>query len=61
VARITRRFVARGPDHSKIARVAPFMPSAAEIAQCKWLTEAEVEVEVEVMYATEYVGGARVW
>src|SRR6478735_9944705 len=31
------------------ATVAPFMPSAAEIAQCKWLTEAEVEV-----YATEY-------
>jgi len=29
--------------------VAPFMPSAAEIAACKWLTEAEVEV-----YATEY-------
>src|SRR5256886_445807 len=27
----------------------PFMPSAAEIAACKWLTEAEVEV-----YATEY-------
>src|SRR6516162_3956737 len=31
------------------ATVAPFMPSAAEIAQCKWLTEAEVDV-----YATEY-------
>jgi len=29
--------------------VAPFMPSAAEIAACKWLTEAEVDV-----YATEY-------
>ena len=29
--------------------VAPFMPSAAEIASCKWLTEAEVGV-----YATEY-------
>jgi pimeloyl-ACP methyl ester carboxylesterase len=29
--------------------VAPFMPTAAEIAACKWLTEAEVEV-----YATEY-------
>ena len=29
--------------------VAPMMPSAAEIAACKWLTEAEVEV-----YATEY-------
>src|SRR5258705_145734 len=29
--------------------VAPMMPSAAEIAACKWLTEPEVEV-----YATEY-------
>src|SRR5204863_7877202 len=29
--------------------VAAFMPSPAEIAACKWLTEAEVEV-----YATEY-------
>jgi len=29
--------------------VAPFMPSAAEIASCKWLTEAEVAV-----YAAEY-------
>src|SRR5262245_8722418 len=29
--------------------VAPFMPSAAEIAACKWLTEDDVEV-----YATEY-------
>ena len=31
------------------ATVAPFMPTAAEIAACQWLTEAEVEV-----YATEY-------
>ena len=29
--------------------VAPFMPSSAEIAACKWLTEADVDV-----YATEY-------
>ncbi|HSU89238.1 MAG TPA: alpha/beta hydrolase, partial [Terriglobia bacterium] len=29
--------------------VAPFMPSPAEIAACKWLSEDEVEV-----YATEY-------
>ena len=36
-------------DKGMAATVAPFMPSAAEIAQCKWLTEAEVEV-----YATEY-------
>jgi pimeloyl-ACP methyl ester carboxylesterase len=31
------------------ATVAPMMPSAAEIAACKWLTEPEVEI-----YATEY-------
>src|SRR5262249_55660917 len=31
------------------ATVAPFMPPADYIANCKWLTEAEVEV-----YATEY-------
>ena len=36
-------------DKGMAATVAPFMPSAAEIAQCKWLTETEVEV-----YATEY-------
>jgi pimeloyl-ACP methyl ester carboxylesterase len=36
-------------DKGMAATVAPFMPSAAEIASCKWLTEAEVEV-----YASEY-------
>jgi pimeloyl-ACP methyl ester carboxylesterase len=36
-------------DKGMAATVAPFMPSAAEIAACKWLSEAEVEV-----YATEY-------
>jgi pimeloyl-ACP methyl ester carboxylesterase len=36
-------------DKGMAATVAPFMPSAAEIAACKWLTEAEVGV-----YATEY-------
>ncbi len=36
-------------DKGMAATVAPMMPSAAEIAACKWLTEAEVEV-----YATEY-------
>ena len=36
-------------DKGMAATVAPFMPSAAEIAACKWLTEAEVDV-----YATEY-------
>jgi pimeloyl-ACP methyl ester carboxylesterase len=36
-------------DKGMAATVAPFMPSPAETAACKWLTEAEVEV-----YATEY-------
>ena len=36
-------------DKGMAATVAPFMPSTAEIAQCGWLTEAEVDV-----YATEY-------
>ena len=36
-------------DKGMAETVAPFMPSAEEIARCKWLTEAEVEV-----YATEY-------
>ena len=36
-------------DKGMAANVAPFMPSAAEIAACKWLTDAEVDV-----YATEY-------
>jgi pimeloyl-ACP methyl ester carboxylesterase len=36
-------------DKGMAATVAPFMPSAAEIAACKWLTDAEVAV-----YATEY-------
>ena len=36
-------------DKGMAATVAPFMPSADQIASCKWLTEAEVEV-----YATEY-------
>jgi len=36
-------------DKDMAATVAPFMPSGDEIAQCKWLTEAEVDV-----YATEY-------
>jgi pimeloyl-ACP methyl ester carboxylesterase len=36
-------------DKGMAATVAPMMPSAAEIATSKWLTEAEVEV-----YATEY-------
>src|SRR5262245_56022985 len=36
-------------DKGMAATVAPFIPSAAEIAQCKWLTEAEVDV-----YASEF-------
>jgi pimeloyl-ACP methyl ester carboxylesterase len=36
-------------DKGMAETVAPFMPSAAEVAACKWLTEDEIEV-----YATEY-------
>ena len=36
-------------DKGMAETVAPFMPSASEIAACRWLTEDEVEV-----YATEY-------
>ena len=36
-------------DKGMAETVAPFMPSAAEIAACKWLTDAEVGV-----YASEY-------
>ncbi len=36
-------------DKGMAETVAPFMPTAAEIAACKWLTDAEVDV-----YATEY-------
>ncbi len=36
-------------DKGMAATVAPFLPSAEYIANCKWQTEAEVEV-----YATEY-------
>jgi pimeloyl-ACP methyl ester carboxylesterase len=36
-------------DKGMAETVAPFMPTAADIAACKWLTEDEVEV-----YATEY-------
>jgi pimeloyl-ACP methyl ester carboxylesterase len=36
-------------DKGMAENVAPMMPSAAEIAACKWLTEPEVDV-----YATEY-------
>src|SRR5215475_6101146 len=36
-------------DKGMAETVEPFMPSAEEIAKCRWLTEAEVDV-----YATEY-------
>ena len=36
-------------DKGMAETVAPMMPAPAEIASCKWLTEAEVDV-----YATEY-------
>jgi pimeloyl-ACP methyl ester carboxylesterase len=36
-------------DKGMAETVEPFMPSPGEIAKCKWLTEAEVDV-----YATEY-------
>jgi pimeloyl-ACP methyl ester carboxylesterase len=36
-------------DKGMAATVAPFMPSPAEIAACRWLTDEEVNV-----YATEY-------
>ena len=38
------------------ATVAPFMPSAAEIAACKWLTDAEVGVYVTEYSRTEFTG-----
>jgi pimeloyl-ACP methyl ester carboxylesterase len=43
-------------DKGMAANVAPFMPSAAEIASCKWLTEAEVGVYVTEYSRTEFTG-----
>jgi pimeloyl-ACP methyl ester carboxylesterase len=43
-------------DKGMAANVAPFMPSAAEIANCKWLTEAEVDVYVTEYGRTEFTG-----
>jgi pimeloyl-ACP methyl ester carboxylesterase len=43
-------------DKGMAANVAPFMPSAAEIAKCKWLTEAEVDVYVTEYSRTEFTG-----
>jgi len=43
-------------DQGMAANVAPFMPSAEEIAACKWLTEAEVEVYVTEYSRTQFTG-----
>jgi pimeloyl-ACP methyl ester carboxylesterase len=43
-------------DKGMAANVAPFMPSAVEIASCKWLTEAEVGVYVTEYSRTEFTG-----
>jgi pimeloyl-ACP methyl ester carboxylesterase len=43
-------------DKGMAANVAPFMPSAAEIARCKWLTDAEVDVYVTEYRRTEFTG-----
>jgi len=43
-------------DKSMAATVAPFMPSAAEIAAAKWLTDAEVAVHVTEYGRTGFTG-----
>jgi pimeloyl-ACP methyl ester carboxylesterase len=43
-------------DKGMAETVAPFMPSAAEIAACKWLTEAELEVYVTEYARTQFTG-----
>jgi pimeloyl-ACP methyl ester carboxylesterase len=43
-------------DKGMAANVGPFMPSAAEIARCAWLTEAEVGVYVSEYSRTEFTG-----
>jgi pimeloyl-ACP methyl ester carboxylesterase len=43
-------------DKGMAETVAPFMPSAAEIAACKWLTEAEVDVYVSEYARTQFTG-----
>jgi pimeloyl-ACP methyl ester carboxylesterase len=43
-------------DKGMAETVAPFMPSAAEIAACKWLTEAEVEVYMSEYARTQFTG-----
>jgi pimeloyl-ACP methyl ester carboxylesterase len=43
-------------DKGMADNVAPFMPSTAEIANCKWLTETEVDVYVTEYSRTEFTG-----
>ena len=43
-------------DKGMAETVAPFMPSPAEIAACRWLTEAEVEVYASEYARTEFTG-----
>jgi pimeloyl-ACP methyl ester carboxylesterase len=43
-------------DKGMAATVAPMMPSAAEIAACKWLTEAEVGVYAGEYARTQFTG-----
>jgi pimeloyl-ACP methyl ester carboxylesterase len=43
-------------DKGMAETVAPFMPSAAEIAACKWLTEAELAVYVTEYARTQFTG-----
>jgi pimeloyl-ACP methyl ester carboxylesterase len=43
-------------DKGMAETVAPFMPSAAEIGACKWLTEAEVDVYVSEYARTQFTG-----
>jgi pimeloyl-ACP methyl ester carboxylesterase len=43
-------------DKGMAANVAPFMPTAAEIVACKWLTEAEVDVYVTEYARTQFTG-----
>lgn len=43
-------------DKGMAATVAPFMPTAAEIAACKWLTEEEIDVYVTEYRRTQFTG-----
>jgi pimeloyl-ACP methyl ester carboxylesterase len=43
-------------DKGMAETVAPFMPSPAEIAACKWLTDAEIDVYVSEYARTQFTG-----